>query len=385
MVIVAVVVVLGVGWYSNQYRPSHEIVVRVNDAEFDMNYYVKMLEYYGTGQTASYLYLLTDQVVRIIQQNELVRQGAMELGISVSDEAVDEELKEYDPPLSKDYRDWVRADMLTTKMLDEYFEEQVPVFAEQRHVLAMFLESQSQTDEVIASLESGENFAELAGELSLEDFSKEQEGDLGWRTEGIIIELLGSSVPEEYAFGAEAGVLSQPLYDESKSKPVGYWLVKLLERNDETEEVHLQAMLLSSQEEADAVKARLEGGEDFGDLAGEFSQHETSKEDGGDLDWLARDMMTSALADFAFSGEVELETLSEPIRDDMITTTGGYWLLKVVEIDQSREIAEEDRDLLKSKALSDWISALWDNPDYKIESYLDDQKKDWAVSRVAGD
>ncbi len=48
------------------------------------------------------------EAVKAIESDELVRQEAMKLGISVSDEEVDKELKSYNPPLSEDYRDVVR-------------------------------------------------------------------------------------------------------------------------------------------------------------------------------------------------------------------------------------------------------------------------------------
>lgn len=123
-IVVAVLAIVGVGWYITQYRPLHQTVIRVNDVKFDMNYYVNMLRSYGKGQPAQYMQFLADNVEEIIQKNELVRQGAMELGISVSDDEVDEKLKSYDPPLSKDYRDIVGAQVLLDKLSDEYFDLQ---------------------------------------------------------------------------------------------------------------------------------------------------------------------------------------------------------------------------------------------------------------------
>ncbi|GAG44219.1 unnamed protein product, partial [marine sediment metagenome] len=223
-----------------------------------------------------------------------------------------------DPPLSKDYRDMVRAEMLISKLRDEYFEQKVPLFAEQRHIMAMFLESKSQATEIRARLESGESFTELAGEFSLDGFSKDEKGDLGWRPKEVLTLLLDSSIPEEYAFGYEAGGLSQPIYDEAKAKGVGYWLITVLERKEEAEEAHVQAILLGSEEEAQDIRARLEAGEDFAALAKELSRHEPSKEIGGDMGWLTRGTMSSAFDEFAFNSELEM--LSEPIRDEATWT-----------------------------------------------------------------
>jgi len=386
-IIVAVLVIIGVGvytkWYIPEYKPLRETVIRVNDTEFNMDYYIKVLRYYGEGQPSYYMSYLAGEVVRGIEQNELIRQGAMELGISVSDTAVDEELKNRDLPISREHRDLVRTELLIGKLLDEHFEQQVPVSAEQRHVMAMLLESESQAIEVIAELEAGGDFAELAGELSLDDFSRDEKGDLGWHPEDILTALLGTSIPDEYAFSGEVGVLSEPIYDETITKEVGYWLIKVLDRDEEAGDAHVQAILLGSEEEAQEVTARLEAGEDFAELAMELSQHDASKESGGDLGWLVPAMMSSAFDEFVFDAEIELGTLSESIKDDTVITKGGYWLLKVVDEDEDRQIEDDDRDLLKGKLLSEWVLGLWDDADID-DSYLDSEKMQWAIQRAVG-
>ncbi len=116
--------------------------------------------------------------------------------------------------------------------------------------------------------------------------------------------------------------------------------------------------------------------------AKELSQHEPSKESGGDLGWVAADAMSGPLNFFIETGE--LETLSKPIRDDTVTTKGGYWLLKVLAKEDNREIESANRDLLKGIALNDWISSLLEDPGNEVEDYLDDDKKAWAVRRLLG-
>ena len=370
---------MGAGWYITEYRPLHQTVVEVNDVSFDMRYYVNMLKLYGGGQSIENLYSVTESVVRVIEQNELVRQGAEGLGISVSDHEVDEELQRRELPLSRELRDAVRAEMLTTKLKDEHFEHEVPFSDAQCHILAIFLESERQATEVRARLEGGEDFAELADELSLDSISKTKKGDLGWRPKGILTELLNTSIVDEYAFDAEVGVLSQPVYDEAKSKSVGYWLLKVLEWEEESALV--QGILLGSEDEAQRVRARLEAGEDFATLAKELSQHEGSKENGGDLGLLTPGIVP-AFDEFVFDSEVELGTISEIIRHDTMETTGGYWLIKVLDKDDNRQIEDDDRSLLKAKALEEWVSSLWDDPENKVESYLDTEKQTYAIGKV---
>jgi len=383
-VVIAVLGITGAGWYIGYYQPLHQVVIRVNNAEFNMDYYIKMLKYYGKDQSASYMDTLANEVLVVIGRNELVRQGALGLGIAVSDREVDEKLKSYDPPLSKDYRDIARTKLLISKLLDEHFGPMVPVSAEQRHIMAMFLESESQAAAVRARVEADEDLAELAGELSLDSFSKDEKGDLGWHPEDALAQLLATSVPGEYAFGSEVGVLSQPVYDETKTKSVGYWLVKILDRKQEPEQVQVQAILLGSETEAQDVRARLEAGEDWATLAKELSQHEATKESGGDFGWLSPEDVApgSDLGAWADIFELETGAISEPIRDDTQVTTGGYWLLKVLDKEDNRQISDDDRDLLKTKALNEWVLSLWSDTGNEVNSYLTDEMKEWAIEKA---
>jgi hypothetical protein len=384
--------VIGGGWYRNEYLPRQEIVISVNDTEFNMGYYVDILrlqgepykQIYGPGQTEIYAQILADEAERFIQESELMRQTALGWDIEVTDREVDEALRESDPPLSRDYWELMKHDVLVQRLLDEHFELEVPVSGEQRHIMAMSLESESQAVSTRVRLAEGENFAALAAELSLETLSPEGDGDFGWHPQGILSDRFGLSIPDEYAFSAEAGALSQPLFDEERTKDVGYWLAEVLERDqDEQGELyHVRVMLLGTEEEAQDIKARLAGGEEFTALAQEYSQHSDSKESGGDLDWLTPEDIHVPLEDFVLNAEVN--TISEPVRDEASVTKGVYWLVKVVDEEDGRQISDEDRDFLKAKALGEWITSLSDNPVNQVESYLDGEKKAWAVDRALG-
>jgi len=372
-VIAAVGGIMGGGWYIKEYQPLQQTVISVNDTEFDMRYYIDMLE-------LDYRYNVASDVVTFIEQNELIRQGveAEDMGITASDSEISEELENYDPPLGKEYWDVARAGVLMQKLLDKHFEQEIPLSAEQRHVLAMLLESESQVAEVKARLEEGEDFGELAGELSLDGLTKAENGDLGWHPQGILSEVMASSVPEDFAFASEVGVLSEPLYDEAVTKDIGYWVIEVLEIDGG--EVHTRAMLLGSEQEAQETIARLEGGEDFGELVEELSQDIASKSKGGDMGWLGPEEVGAIFEDFVFNSEPG--EISQPIRNDGVKTTGGYWLVKVADKDNNRQIDDIDRDWMKLKALDRWIASLWDNPANIVEDYLDSERMLWAMNKA---
>jgi parvulin-like peptidyl-prolyl isomerase len=184
---------------------------------------------------------------------------------------------------------------------------------------------------------------------------------------------------EQYAFTGEVGQVSQPLYDEDTAKLGGYWLLKIAERDDEAEDIRPLAILLPSLEEAEAIRERAVAGEDFAALVEEFSQHESSKEDNGNLGFIGRDdIMFSAFGEDIF--EYEVGDITEPIWYDEVWTTGGYWLVKVEEEDDDRPIEGANRDILKSKLLDDWVASLRENAE--VENYLDESKISWAVERA---
>lgn len=370
-IIAVVFITIGLGWLFSVYLPLNETVIIVNDTNLKMDFYVQMLKFYGPTQP--------DITIQRIQQNELLKSGAEELEITVTDKEVDEQLNRFDPPLSKDFREPVRAELLITKLLDEYFEVQVPQSTEQRHVLAMFLESEYQVQEVLDRMEMGEMFQELAAELSLDSISQSQEGDLGWHPEDVISLLLGSTLPTEFAFTNEAGTLSSPLYDENKSKPVGYWIITILERNEETDEVRLGGILLGDEIEASQVKNRLDDGESFASLANDLSLLNPEEDNDGDLGWFSEESIYPIFSSFVSDSE---EKYSEPIRDGFSYTQGGYWLVRVLGVDIDKRITDDDRLILKRQALDDWLTSLLSDPENEIEVLLDEDKKRWAVERA---
>jgi parvulin-like peptidyl-prolyl isomerase len=370
---------IGYGYYAEQVKPLRQPVVRVNNTVFDMGYYIKMLELYSQGQESSKVSLMADVVAGIIEQGELIRQGAADLGISVSTEEINSELGNLNLPNDKVYRDAMGAELLAAKLLKEYFDPKVPTACEQVHVQAMLLESKEVAKEVIDRLGASDNFTSLATEFSKEAVTKEKGGDLGWLPKGFTNVLLGlgDSQLEDIAFSLEPGMLSEPTYDGSVTKGIGYWLAEVLEE-DVNRGSHVRGILLGSQQEAEEVKAKIEAGEDFGVLAQEYSQHLGSKELNGDLGW-TKEEIVSRVVD-ALATQLKPGVLSEPTPDESVQTKGGYWLVKVLDKDANRQLEDKTRETLKSKAFEDWVNKQREKD--SVERYLSEEQKSWAVARV---
>lgn len=379
-VIVSAFAIVIVGWYLGQYKPLRETVIKVNDTEFTMDYYVEMLKLEGFYHQTPDVSYVADSVLQNIPRNELIRQGALELGISVTDEEMKNLLKENDLPDKEVYRDLVRHQLLTERLLDVHFDPQVPLFAEQRRVMAMMLESSPQALDVRSKLVRGDDFSELAEEMSLEPFSRNKGGDFGWVPKTILLDMLPASIVD-VIFEHDVGDLSRPIYDEEADKFVGYWLVKVLERDEEEEEAHVLIMLLGSEGEALRIKSRLEAGAEWGSLAVENSQVKGVEENEGE--WLVSPGEMNPLVDeYVYNPDTEIGVISEPIRDETIITRGGYWLIEVLEEDTDRRIDTAYRNYLKEKALDEWVASVVDDEDNEIVNYLDAEKKSWAIEQA---
>ena len=356
--------------YKARVGPLREVVIEVNDVPFTMEYYVKMIDAYTKNMETEDIFYMADYIGGMIGDEiikaELLRQGAKKLGIEVTTEEIDTRLEEAELPNNETYRDIVHAALLQEK-LEEYFDSQLPDTMEQAHVQVMLAESEEVAEEVITKIEAGGNFTALA-----EDFSCNSliEGDLGWLPE----ELMPNTLIADAAFNLTPGEISPPIYDETTTKDVGYWLIEVTDKEDD--KIKASVMLLGSEVEAKHVKAELVSG-NFSSLAMEYSQHE-SKDEGGELGWLEEgDMGSEAFDQVAFN--ITANEVSEPVKDEVIQTTGGYWLVDVV--DRGEHQLEEDvKEGLRDKHLNDWFEE-WQE-DSTIKDLLDEEKKSWAVDRA---
>ena len=380
IVIIAAVVFLvgisswiGYGFYKDRKNdPLRELVINVNDVSFNMEYFVDMLDVYTTGVNSTELYYFGSYYAGIaadtIIHAESLRQAAREeLGIEVTAAEISAELKERELPDNKVYRGLMGGTLLEEKV-GQHFDPGANATMQQAHAQVMLLEDQEAADEVMAGIEAGGNFTALAQEFAC---NSSVEGDLGWLPE----ELMPNTWIGSAAFGLAPGNVSQPIYDVGAIKDVGYWLIEVTGAQNET--IDAQVILLGSEVESLRVKAELAAGGNFSALAGNYSQHE-SKTNGGKLDGLERGDMGSTVFDqVAFN--LTFNQVSEPVKDESVQTTGGYWVIKVIDRGD-RQIDEQTREALKNKRYSDWLEA-W-KEDSTIENLLDEDKIAWAIDEV---
>ncbi|MDD5604406.1 MAG: peptidylprolyl isomerase [Dehalococcoidales bacterium] len=380
--VVMVVLGLVLQWYIPKIKPLKDVVLEVNGTAFKMNYYIDAVKYQTSGYSSQLVPYFLDPVANNIINGELTRQYANELGYTVSDSEVDEYLEEQDIKPNAAIRDYTHTYLLQKKLIEEHFKTQLPAETELRDAFAIFLESQSQVIEVIARLDSGESFEDIAEELSLDDATKKISGALGKHPAGVIAYKYGSEVLEEAIFTANIGTHS--IYDEDKNKAVGYWLIEVLERSEDSESpaANVRVMLLTSEEEAISIRERLVNGEDFDELAEEYSKI-WDDESGSLIEEVVPEDISSAFDDYVFGDDLSMNEISQPIRDIEQSTKGGYWLYQVASI-ETGAISEEDADTLSYLDLEEWLKTIRDNSNNVINNHLDEEKKAFALEKITG-
>lgn len=97
----------------------------------------------------------------------------------------------------------------------------------------------------------------------------------------------------------------------------------------------------ASEATANDVLARIKQGESFADLALAFSADTISAENGGDLEYLERDVMEPAFEDAAFALETEGSTT------DVVKTSFGFHIIKLTELkaEQIQPLSEVQEEL----------------------------------------
>ena len=367
-------------WYIPRVKPLGEVVIEVNETKIKMDYYIDAFRYQAQGQSTEILPYFFEPVTNYIVSAELLKQNAADLGYQITDAQVNDYLKDYDIKPNDAIKDYVRGFLLREELVENYFKPMLPESGEHRQVNAMFLESESQLQQMLARIENDETFSDLAAEYSLDSNTKNNKGDLGFKPEGVFAYEINNDILTEAVFSASPGTGS--VYQENKSKNVGYWLIEIVDRRTEgdIDEAHVKIMLLGSEAEALQIRELLEGGGDFEDLAKEFC-HIWEEETGSDLGWIVPGDVSDTFDAFVFGDSASAGSISEPIRDTGYSTSGGWWLFKILDIKET-EISNSHADTLAEIELSAWMQEVESNPDNVIVKNMDDDKKSFVLSRL---
>ncbi|MSQ27393.1 MAG: hypothetical protein EXR51_04550 [Dehalococcoidia bacterium] len=139
------------------------------------------------------------------------------------------------------------------------------------------------------------------------------------------------------------------------------------------EQVHVLGFKVEDGQQAAALRERVLKGEDFAALARDNSADAETRDNRGDMGWLPRRGLPGVLDDAVFTarpGEV-----IEPLLQDR-----GYWVLKVLERQDARQVEGKAREKLKDRALADWLEE--ERKANRAETYFDSDRYDYVIRKV---
>jgi len=216
--------------------------------------------------------------------------------------------------------------------------------------------------EIQELIRRGEDFGELAKRYSEDPGSARNGGELGFVEKGTLFQSF-----EEVAFQLEPSVVSDVV-----ETPVGFHLIQMIEKRGEKANMRhiLIRIEVTSRDEGEVLdklsdsRKRALSGEDFGELAKEFSQDLSTKEMGGDLGWLPLEELQIE----AFKSAVDTLQVGEITHP--FKTQFGYHIVKLEGRTEARKISlEGDWDQIQ-----DWTLAM--KRQNVLNEWIEEVKKD---------
>jgi hypothetical protein len=128
------------------------------------------------------------------------------------------------------------------------------------------------------------------------------------------------------------------------------------------EQGHLWSIIVATYDEAVAVKQRADDGEDFKILAKELSIDTSTKDNGGEMGWVPFDVLDTQFANIVSSLDIGvcsdpvMVSQPDPSSTDPSAQNPPYVLFMVSEKDVAREVTDDQLQILKGKALQEWLN-----------------------------
>lgn len=218
---------------------GEQIVARVNEQPITLIEFQRAVERFAIDDISSYDAIARRELDKLIEQ-AVMNQKAEELGITVRSEEVEAEYQAMREMMPDDeqWAQWLAdnrfysesefrlatAEALLTVRLQEYVVDIDALTVPQVRARHILLPSQEVATQVYERLNAGEDFAELARALSLDETTRDSGGDLGIDGGWIVPDDL--IVPEiaQIALAQSVGQHSQPI-----RTALGWHIIKTVE------------------------------------------------------------------------------------------------------------------------------------------------------------
>lgn len=206
-------------------------------------------------------------------------------------------------------------------------------------------------DEINSEVEKAKKYFDT--EEKFNEYLKGQGMDLDYFKESVRKELLTNKLKEKLT--ADLAVTDAELksyYDANQS---------------EFKSVKASHILLDTKEEAEKMLARVKAGENFNELAKQYSKDPSAKENGGDLDYFRHGDMVEPFEKAAFA-------LKPGDISDIVQSDFGFHIIKVEDskIDKFEDVKEQIRTNLLGQKKNTEYSKLLENmrKEAKVETFV---------------
>jgi peptidyl-prolyl cis-trans isomerase SurA len=242
---------------------------------------------------------------------------------------------------------------ITDKEFDAFLatDESLKELEPELQVRQILVKSLDKAEEIITSIEDGSDFSELAKEFSISS-NASKGGIMNWRKISdmptLYAEALGDLDVGQNSSPLESGAGFHILKVEDKRgdfvKYEDQWLVR-----------HILLMpseirtLEETEQELIDIRNRLLDGENFGDLAKEYSEDPGSALKGGELEWMGKGITA---AEF----EKTFTTLEIGIISEVFETEFGFHFLEVLE----KRNKDMTKDAIENRAFNILYSRKYD-------------------------
>ncbi|MBI2847802.1 MAG: peptidylprolyl isomerase [Chloroflexi bacterium] len=244
VIIAFILVIVGIFYYQQNIAPFRRTVIQVDDNRISMGYFIKRARLAGSDPMG---------MIQVLTNEQLLKLGVPRYGIRASPQDIDDALiamaaGDNSTITDSEAKEWYRQQLNTSKLSDAEYRDmvaisvvasrleaelakQLPTAAEQVHLNQILVRTSADAEKAKARLEAGENFSDVAREVSL-DQAAENGGDVGWIPRGVILPGF-----EEVAFSLNVGDISDPLpYQIETGNPdapteVIYYLMMVSEKD----------------------------------------------------------------------------------------------------------------------------------------------------------
>jgi len=299
--IVVVFLIIGFPFYFKNLASQRKTILQVGKVYYTTEDLIKRLRLQPQASGTNQLEVATN-VLQEMQNEELIRQETLKQNIKVTEQELDQEVKRrilasaptegnfeelYRAVLrrmrltEKEYRDWIRIDILRGKLLLFYLEK-TPDQAEQIHLSVLITDTAAHAEAVRIRLQKGDDFSRLTKETSLDLESAKKGGDLGWIPKG-----------------------TDDLMTPGQIRAVG--------------------ILVRTKAEAEKLRGLVMAGQDMEKLARSYSLDQETAKGGGHLGWISADFQEGK------SYAAEAYDLNPGEITPPVQSSEGFWIIRILE------------------------------------------------------